>query len=71
MQGSALTIYVHVWSTDALPDPNLHWSLSELDSGNTRGAIESWGCSGLVDQVTPIKGDLIGHVDGWAEKYLL
>eukprot|EP00057_Strongylocentrotus_purpuratus_P003605 XP_003726983.1 PREDICTED: uncharacterized protein LOC100892945 [Strongylocentrotus purpuratus] len=49
---------------DALPDPNLHWSLSELDSGNTRGAIESWYCSGLVDQVTPIKGDLIGHVDG-------
>ncbi|XP_063968683.1 uncharacterized protein LOC135157365 [Lytechinus pictus] len=51
---------------DPLPEPDFQWSLNELDSGNTRGAVRPWKCwdEPLVQLVTPIKGSIFGYVDG-------
>ncbi|XP_030839360.1 uncharacterized protein LOC105436473 [Strongylocentrotus purpuratus] len=49
-------------TNDTLPEPDLHWSLSELDSGATMGANESWTCNDKVVRVDPIAGTMVGEV---------
>eukprot|EP00057_Strongylocentrotus_purpuratus_P027299 XP_011681773.1 PREDICTED: uncharacterized protein LOC105436473 [Strongylocentrotus purpuratus] len=49
-------------TNETLPEPDLHWSLSELDSGATMGANESWTCNDKVVRVDPIAGTMVGEV---------
>ncbi|XP_041484600.1 uncharacterized protein LOC121431160 [Lytechinus variegatus] len=51
---------------DQLPEPDFQWSLNEMDSGSTRGAVRPWKCwdEPLVQLVSPTKGNIFGYADG-------
>ncbi|XP_063968480.1 uncharacterized protein LOC129280108 [Lytechinus pictus] len=49
--------------TVTVPEPDLHWSLSEIDGGEgTLGAIGPWTCKDTVERVKPINGSMVGEV---------